>query len=110
MFDVDFSSRRLLFTFPFFSDIYINDQQRVNSKSMRTTDGFYASDERLSSSSSPFIELLNTSNRTNWHLKKKTEKKRKIYVKKYRPLYDDLSHDDYVKQEEEEEIFNNDNC
>jgi len=94
VFDVDFSSSVLLyFPFLFFSYVYIwltYDHQSKNSKSKNTTDGFYAWDERLSSS---FIELPNASNRTNWHLKKET------YTKKYQPLYDGFSHDDYVKHE-----------
>ena len=102
MFDVDFSSSGLLSTFPFLRHLLmINNERGFEEQCSHThththpTDGFYASDERLSSSSA-FIELLNTSNRTNWHLKRKTS------VKKYRPPYDDLSHDDYVKQERKE--------
>ncbi len=98
VFDVDFSSSVLLdFPFLFFVYTYIwltYDHQLKNSKSKHTTDGFYAWDERLSSS---FIELFNTSNRTNWHLKEKTGST----PKSIGPLRRSLSSDDYVKQETE---------
>lgn len=75
----------------FYSHIWpAHDHQLKSLKSEHTTDGFYGWDERLSSS---FMELPNASNRTNWHLKKGT------YTKKYRPLYDGSSQDDYVKWE-----------